>query len=87
MSPEDRRHYKIVSRYGVSAADIDEMIRQQEGLCPICLESPAVQVDHCEQPEMRVRGVLCDDCNGGLGAFEDDPELIQRAIDYLEKWS
>ena len=62
------------------------MIRKQGGLCAICQENPAVQVDHCEQPEMRIRGVLCDDGNGGLGAFYDDLDLLEAAAQYLEDW-
>ena len=29
------------------------------------------------------RGFLCDSCNTGLGKFKDDPELLNRAINYL----
>lgn len=84
---EDRRHYKIVARYGVSSAEVDELIRKQGGVCAICQESPAVQVDHDHRGgDNKIRGVLCDGFNGGLGAFEDDPALIRAAIDYLRRW-
>lgn len=62
------------------------MIKAQGGLCAICRQEPATQVDHDHRGSDGVRGALCDGCNGGLGAFEDDPEIIRRAIDYLEKW-
>jgi len=27
----------------------------------------------------------CGNCNKALGCFNDNPELIQKAIDYLER--
>jgi len=56
----------------------------QGGICPICQERPAVHVDH-DHSTKRVRGILCEQCNGFLGAFKDDPDVIRSAIAYLEK--
>lgn len=80
------RNYHLRKRYGIGAAEVEQMIQRQGGLCVICEQEPATQVDH-DGTTGRVRGVLCDGCNGGLGAFEDDPELIRRAAAYLKKWS
>jgi hypothetical protein len=30
------------------------------------------------------RGFICDSCNTGMGKFRDNPDLMQRAIDYLK---
>ncbi|WP_461056554.1 endonuclease VII domain-containing protein [Streptomyces pseudoechinosporeus] len=68
---------------GITEAERDEMIASQMGLCVICLKAPAVQVDHCHKTG-RVRGVLCFNCNSGLGLLRDDPEAMNRAADYLE---
>ncbi|TLS45516.1 recombination endonuclease VII [Streptomyces montanus] len=70
-------------KYGLTVAERDEMIASQMGLCAICLEAPAVHVDHCHETG-RVRGVLCFNCNSGLGLLRDDPEAAYRAADYLE---
>ncbi|MPY50168.1 recombination endonuclease VII [Streptomyces sp. K1PN6] len=70
-------------KYGLTVAERDEMIASQMGLCVICLEAPAVHVDHCHETG-RVRGVLCFNCNSGLGLLRDDPEAAYRAADYLE---
>ncbi|WP_435863479.1 endonuclease domain-containing protein [Streptomyces prunicolor] len=43
----------------------------------------AVHVDHCPQTG-RVRGVLCFNCNSGIGLLRDDPAAVYRAADYLE---
>ena len=58
------------------------MIEVQGGLCLICREKPAKHVDH-DHATGKVRGILCFSCNRGLGKFEDDPSLLERAITYL----
>ena len=69
--------------YGITEADRDELIASQKGVCCICLAAPAVQVDHCHKTG-RVRGVMCFNCNSGLGLLRDDPDAMYRAADYLE---
>lgn len=78
------RHYHLTRRYGISAAEVDELIQQQGGLCAICGEERATQVDHDHQKGI-VRGILCDGCNGGLSAFDEDDDLLERAEKYLEQ--
>ncbi|WP_327135523.1 endonuclease VII domain-containing protein [Streptomyces sp. NBC_01343] len=59
------------------------MIAMQGGVCCICPTAPAVHVDHCHETG-RVRGVLCLNCNMGLGLLKENPDRIRRAIQYLE---
>ena len=59
------------------------MVASQTGLCVICPEAPPVHVDHCHKTG-RVRGVLCFNCNAGLGLLRDNPDVMNRAADYLE---
>ena len=79
------RHYHLVRRYGVSAAEVDEMVERQAGLCPICLRvlDKRAHVDHDHLTGV-VRAVLCFTCNAGLGNYGDDSELLRRAADYLD---
>ena len=77
------RHYHLRQRYGIGASDVEALKESQGGLCAVCRKLPAVQVDH-DHVTGRVRGILCDGCNGGLGHFRDDPEVIRRAIAYVE---
>jgi len=39
-------------------------------------------IDHCHDTD-EVRGLLCNLCNVGLGAFQDDPVLLHGAVTYL----
>lgn len=82
----DTREYHLRSRYGVSAARIKEVALQLKGLCAICGDESPDQVDH-DHATGRLRGLLCDGCNGGLGAFHERIDLLERAIEYLERRS
>ncbi len=80
------RHYKLVEGYGISAAEVDALIERQAGRCPICtqlLDEPA-HVDH-DHASGRVRGILCFNCNAGLGKYGNDPYRLIRAAGYLER--
>ncbi|WUO43898.1 endonuclease VII domain-containing protein [Streptomyces sp. NBC_00285] len=79
----EARAKRLERNYGMTEAERDEMVAVQRGLCAICLTAPAVHVDHCHKTG-RVRGVLCFNCNSGLGLLRDDPEAMYRAADYLE---
>lgn len=74
---------KVMSRFGLSLVHYDEIVRYQRGLCAICGNEPKrLVVDHNHSAN-RFRGLICDDCNFGLGLFKDDPDLLQSAARYL----
>jgi len=77
------RHYHLVQKYGIGADKVDELIRQQGGLCAVCRRREAKQVDHNHETGA-VRGIVCLLCNAAMGAFHDDSDLIRRAIAYVE---
>lgn len=76
------KNFLLNLRYGISEQDVEGLMEKQEGLCAICRTQPAQHVDHCHKTE-KVRGLLCFNCNGALGRFEDDVEVLQRAMQYL----
>ncbi|MQA83418.1 MAG: recombination endonuclease VII [Streptosporangiales bacterium] len=78
----DARDY-LRRAHKLTLDDIQQLVAQQRGLCPICLSAPAVQVDH-DHATGAVRAVLCFTCNVGLGLFKDRPDVLRRAANYLE---
>ncbi|MFI5620163.1 endonuclease VII domain-containing protein [Streptomyces sp. NPDC051567] len=80
--PFDRAGH-LKRKCGITEAERDEMIAARGGVCLICLKAPAVHVDHCHKTG-RVRGVLCFNCNTGLGLLKEDPDRARRAAEYLE---
>jgi hypothetical protein len=59
-------------------ADIKATVTQ----CVICGDESNLVVDH-DHKTGRVRGMLCNHCNRGLGHFRDDPMLLEFAAQYL----
>lgn len=83
-----RRIVAIESTYGLSESDYIEKINQQNNLCAICGkkdEGKVLCVDH-DHVTGQVRGLLCNNCNIGLGNFKDNYEILQSAIGYLQKY-
>ena len=77
------RHYHLKRRYGIGAPEVEDLIRGQGDVCPICDRAYPEHVDH-DHATGQVRGVLCFNCNGGLGQFGDDAGRLYRAAFYVE---
>lgn len=77
------RSFYLTRRYRVDAAEVAWMILQQGGVCGLCGSGRPEHVDHDHRTK-RVRGILCFNCNRGLGKFCDDIWLMGRAAEYLE---
>jgi hypothetical protein len=87
---EKRRDRDLKSKYGIGLNEYNHMLVQQNYGCKICglshteTRTGVLDVDHCHTTGL-VRGLLCTDCNNGLGRFKDNTEILRRAINYLEK--
>lgn len=79
---------QLKRKYGLTAEQWHEMHDKQKGCCAICKEvfEFRVHVDHCHDTG-KVRSLLCFNCNGGLGNFKDNSNLLTAAIKYLEEHS
>lgn len=88
LTIDQKRSLKYINRYGITVDHYNEMLMTQNGVCAICSKSPSGKkqrlcVDHCHKTG-EVRGLLCNDCNVGIGRLKDDIELLVSAIVYLE---
>lgn len=81
----------LKTNYGISLDQYRALYEAQGGKCRLCgVEKSAIKggrahrlcVDHCHKTG-HIRGLLCKSCNTALGAFQDDPIRLQKAIDYL----
>ena len=82
---EWHRNYRLLSRFGITAKQYDEMFASQNGRCAICMREDKRQrlaVDH-DHKTGRVRGLLCLHCNVAIGKLDDDAEIVRRAFFYL----
>lgn len=94
--PRRYLNYRYTARFGITVERYEELLRDQDGGCAICLTVPApaaprlaVDHDHACCPGKKscgacVRGLLCGDCNRAIGLLRDDTEAIRRAASYLE---
>ena len=84
------RNYDLKRTYGITSAEFEELKESQGGRCAICkTDDPkgrhgVFAVDHCHKSG-KIRGLLCNKCNVGLGSFRDNIESLLNAIDYLKE--
>ncbi len=88
---EKRKNKPLFSRiktlrekYGLTYKEYEVMLANQNHLCLICEDvMTKPNVDHCHTTG-KIRGLLCNSCNVGLGAFKDNPSNLVNASDYLK---
>ena len=76
-----------IRRMGLNPDEVIEYVNSHHGTCEICGAMPTLRklaVDHCHQTNV-LRGLLCSNCNTGIGMFKDNPLLLNKAAVYLEK--
>jgi hypothetical protein len=79
------RWRSLERKYGLYQHEYEAHYVVQRGCCAICeLRTEQLKVDHCHVTG-RVRGLLCSNCNFGVGDFADTPERCLRAAAYLRR--
>lgn len=77
-----------LARYGITPEIYDDLLVKQDGVCAICRKTCSsgmrLAVDH-EHGSGKVRGLLCGQCNTGLGKFRDSVEVLTRASEYIQR--
>lgn len=81
---ERRRH--LHRSYGITAGEHAAILASQGGVCAICSVAAGRQwvVDH-DHETGKLRGILCDYCNRGLGWFGDRADVLRLAAEYIER--
>jgi hypothetical protein len=81
---EQKRADNWQRRYGLTPEQVWAMEKAQNGCCAICANKVAqYHIDHCHTTG-KVRGLLCVNCNRGLGAFRDNVQNMEKALEYLQ---
>lgn len=73
-----------LKRYGLTEEEYRTLIFMHDGRCAICRADEELCVDH-DHDSGKVRGLLCQACNKGLGLLKDDQMLLLAAKMYLER--
>jgi len=82
----EKQQYHRERRYGITSEQYMHLLNEQFGKCALCRRRSAMCIDH-DHRDGRVRALLCRPCNVGLGMFEDDSELLERAKEYLAQFN
>lgn len=86
-TPEVIRGYNL-KKYGITVEEYEALHAKQNGQCAICgrtdhdAKGKRLAVDHCHTTK-KVRGLLCGNCNQGIGRFHHDVAIVEAALAYL----
>lgn len=83
------RWWDLKKNFGITKDQYCAMLDKQECKCAICgtkhidEHKKRLHVDHCHTTG-KIRGLLCNHCNLGIGHLKDDINILKNAIAYLE---
>jgi Autographiviridae endonuclease VII len=84
-----------MAQIGFTPKDYKRVHAEQNGVCAICgkpetarnqFKVRRLSIDH-DHTTNKFRGLLCNDCNIGLGRFHDSPQLLSSALRYVVRFS
>jgi hypothetical protein len=89
------KDYQLRYKFNITLDDYNVLLEEQGGVCAVCKKPPGVvgtgnnsrgtlAVDH-DHTAGTYRGLLCTNCNTGIGSFFDDPVLLENAAAYLKE--
>lgn len=84
---ELRYIYSLVYKFGITKEQYFKLKEKQNNKCAICNKSPTKQrlhLDHCHKT-LKIRGLLCNNCNRGIGHLKEDIDILKKAIQYIKK--
>jgi hypothetical protein len=75
------------TKFGLSEESFHTMMQNQDSKCAICKKilvlGIGTHIDHCHLSG-KIRGLLCNTCNTGIGLFKESLESLESAIQYLK---
>lgn len=74
----------LLREYGISLSQYQDLINKQKRRCAICKRRKRLYIDHDHNTD-KVRGLLCVECNTGLGKLGDSEIALLRALKYLRR--
>ena len=93
----------LKKNYGIDIDQYEWLLAKGERVCWICRKREtaklgrngkgkgrrvsALNVDHIHDATKRIRGLLCYNCNTGIGYFQHDIEILKTAAAYLVQWN
>jgi hypothetical protein len=78
------KKWKLKHLYNITIEQYNQMLSAQQGKCAICFQPmipPVLDHDHATG---KVRELLCILCNMGIGAFQENGDILRLAIRYIE---
>lgn len=83
---KEKNRIDFLRKYGLTPELYDKMYENQGGKCAICGNSELIlAVDHDHKID-KVRKLLCNNCNAGLGSFKEDVNILLKAIGYINEF-
>ena len=87
--PDYARRRDLKRKFGITLEEYNAKSAAQNQCCAICSTpqtelDQALSVDH-DHTTGKLRGLLCNECNFGLGKFKDNLAYIKNAVTYLEQ--
>lgn len=82
-NPERDKEIRHKWAYGLAYGEFKMLCQKQKFKCAICKLRRKLNVDH-HHGTKKVRGLLCQQCNAGLGLLQDSISVLQAAIQYLK---
>ncbi len=94
INAEKAKDGDLKKSYGIGIKEYRSMFLEQYGVCKICGKREAnldrngspisLAIDHCHETG-RVRGLLCSNCNRGMGFLKDNADILRKAAEYIEE--
>jgi hypothetical protein len=91
-NPDKVLNTRLKKAYGITLGEYNQLVVSQDGCCAVCkvtftdravFGADRPVVDHCHVSN-KVRGILCSNCNVGIGLLKEDRNVLANAIEYLK---